>query len=305
MSNKHSYIYKITNLTNGKTYIGRRINNNESWEQYYGSGKLITKAIHEEGKNNFSKSLIEYCSEETTQQREEYWIKYYKSLGKVEYNISLSGYANTAKGSYWPYMSDEERKVASKNLSNGIKNSKKHKAYMVRKKKNKEKERIELIKKNKDEIKTLYIDKKMNISEIANHMNLTQIVVQRSLKENNVKLRDFTKKGTKLNIKHKNNISKGVKTHYQNKGTSKLYEYICPQCGQYFPSKRSNRVYCGEKCQKDAQRKYPVPTDAQIKEMKELRNQGLSLRKIGIKYNSTHKHVSNYINDKKSEMTIN
>lgn len=52
------YVYKITNLVNGKFYIGKRKNSDPESDTYMGSGKLIKKAIKKYGKNNFKKEII-------------------------------------------------------------------------------------------------------------------------------------------------------------------------------------------------------------------------------------------------------
>lgn len=56
------YVYEITDLTNGKKYIGKRsckcdIEN----DKYMGSGKLIKKVVKEKGIKNFSKRVIHVC----------------------------------------------------------------------------------------------------------------------------------------------------------------------------------------------------------------------------------------------------
>jgi len=48
-------IYIITNLLNNKQYVGREKHYNPN---YYGSGKLITGAIKEFGKQNFSREIL-------------------------------------------------------------------------------------------------------------------------------------------------------------------------------------------------------------------------------------------------------
>ncbi len=52
------YVYKVTNKTNGKWYIGKRKHNNPYKDNYMGSGKLIQQAIKKYGKESFIKEII-------------------------------------------------------------------------------------------------------------------------------------------------------------------------------------------------------------------------------------------------------
>jgi group I intron endonuclease len=89
----NSYIYKITNLINNKIYIGQRITNNNILEDnYFGSGKLIKRAIEKYGLENFSKEILEICSRESINEREIFWIKENKSMDfSIGYNIAKGG----------------------------------------------------------------------------------------------------------------------------------------------------------------------------------------------------------------------
>jgi len=92
-------IYKITNLINGKIYIGQDSHNNPN---YFGSGETIKKSIKKHGKENFRKDIIEYCySREELNEREIYWIKTFNAIDKkIGYNIQYggnSGYTNNYK----------------------------------------------------------------------------------------------------------------------------------------------------------------------------------------------------------------
>lgn len=83
-------IYKITNLVNGKIYVGKDHTNNPD---YYGSGKLIRRAIKKYGKEAFVKEVIEELEDpKLLQDREKYWIKEYNSQDlRLGYNISPGG----------------------------------------------------------------------------------------------------------------------------------------------------------------------------------------------------------------------
>lgn len=83
-------IYKTTNLINGKIYIGQDRNNNSN---YIGSGKILYLAIQKYGLENFNKEILEECNSlELLNEREKYWIDFYKSTNRsVEYNITKGG----------------------------------------------------------------------------------------------------------------------------------------------------------------------------------------------------------------------
>lgn len=82
-------IYKITNNVNGKLYIGKdALDRND----YYGSGKLIKRAIKKYGKNNFKKEIIDKCKTvEQLNRKEKFWIKKLNSRIPLGYNIEEGG----------------------------------------------------------------------------------------------------------------------------------------------------------------------------------------------------------------------
>ena len=93
------YIYRITNLVNGKTYIGqhkyRKLN-----DSYMGSGIRIKRAIKKYGIKNFKKEIlysnIQY--KETVDDMERFAIAKERAIGKAEYNIADGGAGGGCKG---------------------------------------------------------------------------------------------------------------------------------------------------------------------------------------------------------------
>ena len=66
------YIYRITNLQNGRQYIGRkyfyqkrkpkggkrRVTSESDWKRYYGSSEELKQDVKEYGKDNFRREII-------------------------------------------------------------------------------------------------------------------------------------------------------------------------------------------------------------------------------------------------------
>ncbi len=106
----YGYIYKTTNLINGKIYIGQH--KHLGWDNnYYGSGKALQCAIKKYGRKSFKCELIESCETKSQlNEREIDWIAYYQELYKC-YNITGGGEGRTAT------HSKKTREKLSKSLS--------------------------------------------------------------------------------------------------------------------------------------------------------------------------------------------
>jgi group I intron endonuclease len=59
------YIYEVTNLVNGKTYIGQHITDNLE-DGYLGSGKALKAAIKKYGRDNFRKEVLVFANGPTS-----------------------------------------------------------------------------------------------------------------------------------------------------------------------------------------------------------------------------------------------
>lgn len=80
-------IYKITNLINGKFYIGAHKTKNLN-DDYFGSGVGIKRAVKKHGKKFFVKEIIEFLPSEEEMYRKE---KELVVLGEESYNMTLGG----------------------------------------------------------------------------------------------------------------------------------------------------------------------------------------------------------------------
>ena len=83
-------IYKITNLLNGKSYIGQS-NNLERRKKEHLSGKqYIDLDIQQLGIENFDFEILEYCNKDQLDELEKYWIDYYNTYNDG-YNLTKGG----------------------------------------------------------------------------------------------------------------------------------------------------------------------------------------------------------------------
>lgn len=105
-------IYKITNLVNGKIYIGKDTTNDSN---YFGSGKLIKLSIQKYGKENFTKEILEECYDYNTLSiREKFWIEHYNSSDLTKgYNISPGGNGGDTMSNN-PNLDTIKRKISEK-----------------------------------------------------------------------------------------------------------------------------------------------------------------------------------------------
>ena len=88
-------IYKFTNKTNGKSYIGQSTNIERRYKEHKTrkcENTLFHDAISEYGFENFDFSVIEICNAKELNDKEIYYIKEYNTLFPNGYNLSEGGY---------------------------------------------------------------------------------------------------------------------------------------------------------------------------------------------------------------------
>lgn len=92
------YIYKITNLINGKIYIGKTLDTIEKrWKDHKSDSvrprcekRPLYSAMNKYGIENFIIEEVEECSEKELSEREKYWIEFYHSFHDG-YNATTGG----------------------------------------------------------------------------------------------------------------------------------------------------------------------------------------------------------------------
>lgn len=107
------YIYKISNLTNGKVYVGQTYDFAQRKAGHIYSSKNhsderpLYRSMRKHGIENFSFEIIEECADDLVDDREKFWISHFDSTDLDKgYNLELGD-----KG--W---SDENRRTLSEAL---------------------------------------------------------------------------------------------------------------------------------------------------------------------------------------------
>ena len=93
-----AYIYKITNVINGKSYIGKTLSTiDERWNEHCSDSKKrknekrpLYSAMNKYGIDNFKIEQIEECNDDIVNGREVYWIEYFGTF-KTGYNATIGG----------------------------------------------------------------------------------------------------------------------------------------------------------------------------------------------------------------------
>ena len=88
---KH-YIYKTTNLINGKIYIGKRSHDNPEKDKYLGSGKWLVRSIKKHGKDAFKKVILYvYETQDQAYQKQAELVTQQFVLSQNTYNCCTGG----------------------------------------------------------------------------------------------------------------------------------------------------------------------------------------------------------------------
>ena len=115
------YIYKTTNLINGKIYIGCSTRSVEESESYLGSGTYIKVALAKYGSENFTKEILYTCNnKEDLSAAEKRFISEYNSTNsRIGYNVQDGGYGGNGHyertDDHRAYLSEQIKKAMRSN----------------------------------------------------------------------------------------------------------------------------------------------------------------------------------------------
>jgi group I intron endonuclease len=139
MNFKYRYVYKTTNLINGKIYVGQHSTNKEfKKDKYIGNGidnqnkseytdNVFCKAVRKYKYENFKCEILEYCqTKKELDIREVFWIKELNSLLPNGYNMVAR-----AGGGYISKEHYERLSREFKNRKNSEEQNKQHSINMT------------------------------------------------------------------------------------------------------------------------------------------------------------------------------
>lgn len=98
-----SGIYAITNITDGKKYIGRAVNTDKRWEYHQWmleNNRHFNPHLQRAWNrgDEFKFSIIEECKKELLNDKEIYWIAHFKTMDmRYGYNLCAGGQATTGR----------------------------------------------------------------------------------------------------------------------------------------------------------------------------------------------------------------
>lgn len=192
-------IYKITNLKNGKVYIGQSVDIERRFMEYrnrlYRCNSVVFNAFRKYGFDNFSFEILDLCEKNDLDRLEKYYIEKYDSYGNG-YNMTKGGKGYSGKLSTKHKENISKSKLGEKNPNFGKKPS------------------YETLKKRSDSFKKTYqeMDKEKR-KEWRNKIGLkhkNKIVSQEQKEKISKKLKDYFSQNI-VSEETRKKISKAVK----------------------------------------------------------------------------------------------
>lgn len=211
------YIYKTTNLLDGRIYVGKK-HKPIFIESYFGSGVLITRAIGKYGVENFKVEQIDSAdSLEELNEKEKYWIKKLKSQTTYgNYNIAEGGFG----GNIFTYLPDDRKKQFIERCKINTK-GKNNPNYGNGNK----------IRGDKNPSRRPEVREKLRKTSSGVNNGMYGVVGEK-----------HHRYGKKHNVETRNKIKESLKNTF--------YSKVCKNCNKEFDTKSPRRMYCNDKCKR-------------------------------------------------------
>lgn len=216
---KYHYVYKTTNLINGKFYVGRHSSNkNPEKDNYLGSGKVLNKSLRKYGYKNFKREILEFCFDfGILCKQEEYWIE---ELQAVEngYNVTKVS-KGFGIGESHPMFGVKRFGELNSNFGNKMSEEAKAKISKINKGKTPHNKGVPM--KEEQKLKLSLFRKGKKASEETKRK-----ISAKTKGKNNPRY------GVVLSEEIKNNISKAKKKKFIINGSIKYKKVTCSYCGK-------------------------------------------------------------------------
>jgi group I intron endonuclease len=237
-SKRFHYTYLISNLVNGKQYIGdRSCDCFPESDPYLGSGVYLKQAQGKYGKENFKKEILElFETKQEAYNAQEKYIKKFNTVQSNGYNISPKGGLGVP-GSY--HNEETKKKISLSNM--GRAGSPNNKFNFGNRHTDEAKEKIRLSHKGKKQSKE-HIEKRFkNLKREYKSGKDNPLYGRHHTDESKEKI-SLSLSGKKLSEEHRKKISEGAKKIKRPKIFKK-----CPYCGKTMDHLNFGR-YHGKKC---------------------------------------------------------
>jgi group I intron endonuclease len=205
------YIYEIKNILDNKIYIGCHETDNVD-DGYMGSGLILLLAMKKYGKENFQKTILEFCENKQKMFDKEKELVTEEFVKRLDtYNLNIGGHGGSIPG--WKHTDEAKRKISEANYRRDPKSFSNPGWNHSQETKNKISEKLKGKQKTEEHRKKLSEANKGKKSSEETCKKLSEKSKGRKFSEETCKKLSEKLKGQKLSEDVKNKISETLKGH--------------------------------------------------------------------------------------------